>query len=162
MSGRVRIMLRFKILASSIPLVLAAMVAGGGWVPANPPCIAIGGISVQFAAVPWQAQFHVAFTDDPARATVRVQIVDTPDSADFTIADDIDNASESGCGVTAGTRLIGIAGGVSASEPVIHLSRDGDADYRIYVRSSRITPRDAAALIVGAGGGHRRIAAAAL
>lgn len=155
-------MLRFKILASSIPLVLVAMFAGGGLTPAAQPCIAIGGVAVQLATAPWQAQSYVAFTEDPARATVRVRIVETPETADFTVADDVDNASETGCGATAATRLIGVTAGISVSEPVIYLSRDGEADYRIYVASSRVTPRDAAALIVGANGGHRRIAAAAL
>lgn len=162
MFERVRIMLRFKILASTIPLVLAAIFAGGGLTPAHQPCIAIGGSSVQLATAPWQAQSYVAFTDDPARATVRVQIVDTPETADFAIADDIDNAAETGCGVQAATRLIGIANVGSSSEPVIYLSRDIEPDYRIYVHSTRVTPRDAAALIVGANNGHRRIAAAAL
>ena len=40
----------------------------------------------------------------------------------------------------------------SASEPVIYLSPDGPADYRIFVRSKTFTARDAAALIVGANG----------
>jgi hypothetical protein len=42
---------------------------------------------------------------------------------------------------------------------VIYLSPDGDADYRIFVQSSHFTAREAAALIVGASGGHPRLAA---
>ena len=152
-------MLRLKILASSVPLMLAAFLSHGEWLPASQPCIAVGGTAVQLATMPWQAQTHVAFTDDPARATVRVQIVDTPETADLTIADDVDNASEIGCGATYATRLIGIANAVPASEPVIYVSRDGRADYRIYVRSTSVSARDAAALIVGANGGHRIAAA---
>jgi hypothetical protein len=45
---------------------------------------------------------------------------------------------------------------------VIYLSQTGPADYRIFVRSKTFTPRDAAALIVGASGGHRRLVAASL
>jgi hypothetical protein len=45
---------------------------------------------------------------------------------------------------------------------VIYLSPDGPADYRIFVRSKTFTAREAAALIVGAGGGHHRLEAASL
>ena len=36
------------------------------------------------------------------------------------------------------------------------------ADYRIFVRSRTFSARDAAALVVGAGGGHHRVEAASL
>jgi hypothetical protein len=45
---------------------------------------------------------------------------------------------------------------------VIYLSHDGPADYRIFVRSKTFSAREAAALIVGASGGHRRLEAASL
>lgn len=155
-------MLRLKILASSIPVILAAAFARGEWLPADQPCISIGATSVQLATAPWQAQSRVAFTDDPSRATVRVQIVDTPDSADLVIADDADSVADGSCGATAATLMIGISPEASAAGPVVYLSRDADADYRIYVRSKTVTARDAAALIVGASGQHARMAAAAL
>ena len=50
----------------------------------------------------------------------------------------------------------------AASGPVIYLSPDGPADYRIFVQSKTFALRDAAALIVGAGDGHRRLASASL
>jgi hypothetical protein len=50
----------------------------------------------------------------------------------------------------------------SGSAPVIYLSTDGSADYRIFVHSKRVTAREAAALIVGARGGQRRLAGVAL
>lgn len=162
MFERVRFMLRFKILASTLPLIFTVFFARGEWIPASQPCIMIGETSVQLATMPWQAQMKVAFTDDPSRATVRVQIVETPDSADFAVADDVENTSETGCRVTAATRLIGISSDATKSGPIIYLTRDNDADYRIYVHSKSVTPRDAAALLVGASDRHRRIAQAAL
>jgi nanoRNase/pAp phosphatase (c-di-AMP/oligoRNAs hydrolase) len=59
-------------------------------------------------------------------------------------------------------RLVAVAAYPSASQPIIYLSRDGGADYRIFVRSKTFSARDAAALIVGANGGHARMAAASL
>src|ERR1700688_675835 len=61
-----RVMLRFRILASSIPLLVAAAFARGGLLPGPHPCIAISDTSVEIASMPWRADLHVAFTDDPA------------------------------------------------------------------------------------------------
>lgn len=154
-------MLRFKILASAVPLFIAAVFARGELLPGPRPCIAIGEGSVQIAAVPWQAELHVSFTDDPALATVRVQISDDAGPADFAVIDD-DTPDPGACQATAATRYVGISSNPSVSEPVIYLSADGPADYRIFVQSKQFSAREAAALIVGAGGGHRRLAAASL
>jgi hypothetical protein len=155
-------MLRFKVLASTIPLILAGVFARGELVPAARPCITVGETSVQIAPGPWQAGLKVSFTSDPALATVRVQLVETAEAADFAVVDDIDSDEANACEVTPATRFVAIAASVSATEPVIYLSPDGNADYRIFVQSKHFTPREAAALIVGAGGGHAHMAAAAL
>ena len=161
-AGRARIMLRFKILASAVPLLVAAVFARGELLPGPRPCIAIGETSVQIASMPWQAQLHVSFTDDPATATVRVQISDSAEIADFAVVDDIDSREAGACEANAATRLVAISATPSASAPVIYLSQDGPADFRIFVRSKTFSVRDAAALIVGASGGHRRLASASL
>jgi hypothetical protein len=165
-------MLRFKILASVVPLGIAAAFAGGGWSPGPRLCFAVGDASVQIASVPWHADLHVSFTDDPAAATVRVQILESAEAADFAVVDDVDDlvtgapetgAPETGaCEATAATLSVAVSASRSGSAPVIYLSRDGPADYRIFVRSKAFTARDAAALIVGAGGGHPHITAASL
>ncbi|HEX7791530.1 MAG TPA: hypothetical protein VF467_13515 [Afipia sp.] len=144
-------MLRVKILASAFPLILAGVVAGGELVPGNQPCIVLGTVSLQIASAPWQNQLHVSFTDDPAKADVRVQLVDDADMADFTVIDDIPTADAESCPVNAASTFVGIADHAIPSGPVIYLSRDEGADYRVFVRSRTFTPRDAAALVVGAG-----------
>ncbi len=143
-------MLRFRILASTIPLAIAAFLARGELFASARPCIAAGESIVQLAAMPWQAQSHVSFTDDPARATVRVQIVNDAESADFTVIDDEGTDEPGACTADAATRFIGIAATAASTDPVIYLTADSDADYRIFVRSRSFTARDAAALIVGA------------
>jgi hypothetical protein len=154
-------MLRFKILTSIVPLIAVAMLARGGLLPGPHPCIAIADASVQIAFVPWQAQLHVSFTDDPALATVRVQIADSADAADFAVVDDVDSAESGACEANAATRLVAISANPSTGAPVIYLSADGPADYRIFVSSKTFSAREAAALIVGAGG-HRRVEAVSL
>lgn len=155
-------MLRVKILASAIPLALAGVVAGNELISSAQPCIALSGISLQIATAPWQSQLRVSFTDDPAAATVRVQLVDRAEIADFVVTDDIDVADSESCAVTKDTKFVGIAAHATAAEPVIYLSQDGGADYRIFVQSRTFSARDAAALVVGAGRGNPAQKTAAL
>ncbi|WP_275189904.1 hypothetical protein [Bradyrhizobium sp. CSA112] len=155
-------MLRLKILASAIPLAIAALFARGEFLAGPRPCIEISGTSVQIATLSWQAHRHVSFTDDPSRATVWVQISDNAEAADFTVTDDIDTTEAGACGRNAPPRLVAISRARTGSDPVIYLSRDGPADFRIFVSSNSFSLLDAAALIVGARGEHHRVEAASL
>ncbi len=155
-------MLRLKVLASVLPLAVAALFARGELSAGPRPCIEISGTSVQIATLSWQAHRHVGFTSDPARATVRVQISDSAEAADFTVIDDFDTAEAGACESPAPPQLIAISQTPSATEPVIYLSTDGPADYRIFVSSKSFSVRDAAALIVGARGARHRVEAASL
>jgi hypothetical protein len=160
-------MLRLKILASVVPLAIAAVFARGGWMPGPHPCIAAGDASVEIASVPWHADLHVSFTDDPKAATVRVQISESAEAADFAVVDDVEGpetgAPETGaCEATAATLSVAVSASPSGAAPLIYLSKDGPADYRIFVRSKTFTARDAAALVVGAGNGHPHLTAASL
>jgi len=155
-------MLRFKILASVVPLIFAGVFARGGLLPGPHPCIAISNVSVQISDLPWHADLHVAFTDDPAAATVRVQISDSAEAADFVMVDAADSAEQGACEASAATRFVAVSANPESGSPVIYLSRDGPADYRIFVRSKTFSLRDAAALMVGASRGHRPLEAASL
>ena len=130
--------------------------------PGPRPCIAIADTSVQIATVPWHADFMSASPTIPALATVRVQTTDSAEAADFAVVDDVDSAETGACEANAATQLVAISASPSGSAPVIYLSPDGPADYRIFVQVEDFSARDAAALIVGASGGHRRLAAASL
>jgi hypothetical protein len=116
------------------------------------PCIALGETSVELTSLFWTAGVHIAFTEDPERATVRVQITDDADAADFAVVDDGLGSEAESCQANSATRLVTIAAQPVDGEPVIYLSTDGPADYRIYVRSKTFSQREAAALIVGARG----------
>lgn len=155
-------MLRFKVLASAIPLAIAAFFACGELFADSRPCIAVADMSVQLTSLFWQAERHVAFTDDPALATVRVLITEDAEAADFAVIDDIDNSEAGGCQTNPSAQLVSVSASPAPSEPVIFLSTEGPADYRIFVHSKTFSARDAAALIVGARGGPVRIRAASL
>ncbi|MCK1637911.1 hypothetical protein IVA95_09945 [Bradyrhizobium sp. 157] len=155
-------MLRLNILASVIPLAIVTLFARGEFFAGPRPCIEISGTSVQIATLSWQPHRHVSFTGDPGRATVRVQITDNAETADFTVIDDIETAEAGACESNAPPLLVAISRNPSGSDPVIYLSRDGPADYRIFVSSKSFSLLDAAALIVGARGERHRIEAVSL
>ena len=155
-------MLRFKVLASVVPLAVVALFARGEFSTGPRPCIEIAGASVQIAALSWQAERHVSFTSEISRATVRVQITEAAEAADFAVIDDVDTTEAGACQSHSPPQLVAISTAPSESEPVIYLSKDGPADYRIFVHSKSFSARDAAALIVGARGNPHRLAAATL
>jgi hypothetical protein len=155
-------MLRLNIVASVVPLAIVALFARGELLGGPRPCIEVAGTTVQIAALSRQADLHVSFTKNPSEATVRVQVSDNAEAADFAVIDDIDTAEAGACERSTAPRLVAISRRPSASDPVIYLSRDGPADYRIFVSSKSFSPLDAAALLVGARGDGHRVQAASL
>src|SRR4051794_23854970 len=90
-------MLRFNILASVVALAVAAVFARGELAGGPQPCIEISGASLQIASLSWQAERHVSFTRDISRATVRVQITEAAETADFAVIDDVDTTETGTC-----------------------------------------------------------------
>jgi hypothetical protein len=157
-------MLRFKVLVSAVPLIVAAILARVELFSGPRPCIAVDTGTVEIASAPWHADLRVSFTDDPRLATVRVAIADNAEAADFTVVDDATGDNDSACQATSATQFIAISQRPAAAAPVIFLSHeDGSpSDYRIFVHSDRFSEREAAALIVGAHGRQLRLAGSAL
>jgi len=153
-------MLRFKILVSAVPLVAAAIFASVEVYQSPRPCIAVGAGTLEIGSAPWHADLHVSFTDDAAAATVRVAVTDNAAEADFAVIDDVAGSEENACAETPATQFVAVSGEPTTTAPVIYLAQGGPADYRIFVRSKRLTPREAAALIVGARGERPQLAAA--
>jgi len=144
---------------SVLPFVLAGGMAPE-WLSGGQPCISAGLTTVQMAWLPWTADLHVAFTEQPELATVRVQLVEQPDLADFVVADDVTGIEDSSCSVSGDGRSVAIVARAARGEPTIYLSSEPNADYRIFVHSGSFTAQQAAALIVGARGGHTHVAQA--
>src|ERR1700746_1763524 len=99
-------MLRFKVLVSVIPLIAAAILARVEFFASPRPCSAGGSDRVQIATLPFHADLHVAFTDNPAQATVRVAISDDAASADFAVIDNADGTDEGSCAGTPPPQFI--------------------------------------------------------
>jgi hypothetical protein len=155
-------MLRFRILSSVVPLAVTAFLARGELFSDAHPCIAVADTSVQLTSLPWLSSFHVSFTSNPADATVRVQIIDSAEAADFAVIDGTEAVEGGACHTSQPPQLVSISRGFAASDPVIYLSQDGPADYRIFVQSKTFSMLDAAALIVGARSTHPQAQSTAL
>ena len=155
-----RFKLRYKILVSAVPLIAAATFAGVEVFDSPGPCIAVGAETLEIGSEPWHADLHVSFTDDPALATVRVALTDNAAEADFAVIDDVAGNEENVCRTTAATQFVAVSATPTKAAPVIYLTQDGPADYRIFVSSTHFSPREAAALIVGARGERPQLAAA--
>src|ERR1700733_13130819 len=84
-------MLRFKILASVVPLAMVAVFARGGWSPGPHPCIAVGDASVENASVPWHADLHVSFRDATPLTTLGPVLSESAEAAAFAVVSDIDS-----------------------------------------------------------------------
>ncbi|RTL53918.1 MAG: hypothetical protein EKK40_05080 [Bradyrhizobiaceae bacterium] len=154
-------MLRYRILVSAFPLLVIGALAGTNLIPSAQPCIARRDAAFRIAYAPWQGQQHVAFTTDPKRATVRVQVVDSPELADFSVIDDIETLDTTSCESSGQVHYIAIDAYPSALEPVIYVSTE-PGDYRVFVRSKAFSVREAAALLVGASPRFKQAAAASL
>jgi hypothetical protein len=160
-------MLRFKVWASVVPLFVVALLARSGLLSTSHPCIAIADTAVEIADLPWHADLHVAFTEDPRAATVRVQITEDAETADFAIVDDggvddVDVTEAGACEANPASHAVTVSKAPARGMPVIYLADQGPADYRIFVRSKTFSLRDAAALVVGASIARSPIEAAAL
>lgn len=156
-------MLRLKLVASVVPLIVVGVLARDRLLHDWRPCIAFGDTSVQLAAGPWQRQVKVSFVDNPAAANVRVQLVDSLEMADFVIADDSASTTpeDNSCQVTSATQFVAIGERDGDSRLTIHLSTEPGGDYRIFVSSRHYTAWEAAALIATARGGQQHRLAAA-
>jgi hypothetical protein len=81
------------------------------------------------------------------RPDLRIQLVDSVESADFAIVDDVSAARESACLTTGPIKTVSVVADAGPADITISLSRDAaDADLRIFVHSVRFGHRDAAAL----------------
>jgi hypothetical protein len=150
----------FRVFASVIPLI-AVMGFAGSWAkPAAQPCISTPSGSLSFSSLPWRADIHVGFTENSADATVRVLRVEEPDLADFVVTDDglanMSDPAETDACQAASSRVVTIDSHAPSGSAIIYLSGEPNpgerADYRIFVQSTAMSAREAAAMIVAAGG----------
>jgi hypothetical protein len=91
--------------------------------------------------------FRIQIASNAPRPDLRMQLVDSPEIADFVLVDDFSAGGETPCRAALPVRTVTLDGSTSP-DVTVNLSADsGAADYRIYVHSIRYSQRDAAALL---------------
>lgn len=144
-------MLRKTLIASVFPLLAAGILAQAQIGSAGAPCLASGGTAWRLSTFPWQTDRQVAFTQTRSQASVTVQLVEDPGLADFTYIDGPDSSAEgTACEGMAEAHYLAVTGTSRDASATVYLSAEDGADYRIYVQSSRLSAREAAALLIGA------------
>jgi len=114
-----RCMLRHRLIVSLIPLLAAAALAEAHFGGEPSPC----------------GNGPTALAGDPGRQSgpgITVQLVDDPALADMAYVDD-------GDGAALCARIPSVP---------IRFTRSDQADYRLYLRSDRVSPQQAAALLI--------------
>jgi len=136
-------MLRFKILASAFPLLIAACSRRGGLSAGPRPCIAVGDTSVQISSAPLACR-PSCLLHRRSRGRHRAgPAPDNAEAADFTVVDDVDSAESGACAANPATQSVAISDGPSGSAPV---------DLSVAGRPRRTTDLRAVADVFGARG----------
>jgi hypothetical protein len=150
-------------------LVAVLLGQGMGFSPLS-PCLATPAGAIFSSSLPWLSDFRVAFSDDVQAATVRIRLVEDAAAADFVVADDTAATEAQGCEPGAGARFVRIVDNPEPGDPVVHLVSESSSradtggdrtDFQIYVRSSRTTAREAAAMLAASLRDRLRLAATA-
>jgi hypothetical protein len=115
--------------------------------PPAPSCLTSGTSTYRISADVETPDYRVRIDNAAERPDLRVGLVDRPEIADFVLVDDLDAAPGEGCAAPKTIRV-----GAAEMLPDLTVSLGGidaehDAtDFKLYVRSSRFSQEDAAAL----------------
>jgi hypothetical protein len=108
-------------------------------------CLSIGAVTYRVSASTARSDYTVRIGPGEPSPDVRVHLSAMPDDADFVLADDGETPAR--CDARAGaTRTVKVSADATRPDLTVGLAGADDADYRVYVRSRRISPEAAAAL----------------
>jgi len=133
-------------------VLIAACPAGAQTVltRAPGPCFATDSMSYQIAGAASASDYRVMVAADLDRPHLRMQLVDHAETADFVLIDDRE-AEARACQSGAWIKTVGLTEDAGSADIVVGLTdQAGDAavpHYRLYVRSSRFSFPEAAAIL---------------
>lgn len=117
-------------------------------------CVAIGSETYRISDMAAKADYHVRIADDAAVPDVRIQLVAIADAADFVFVDDPDAPARCPSGAR-GVKTVAIGTDAPSGSTVVAVSEDApNADYRVFVRSQRLSAEMIAALFAISRKGH--------
>jgi hypothetical protein len=140
------LMRRFQTYAL-LGLVVAVPAAAQAFLPQTHPCFTSGTTTYQISASAPTPDYKVKIDNRMARPDLRMQLVDQPELADLVLVDDVDATQGNACAAPSPLKTIRIDEGETLPDLTISLATAVDApDLKLYVRSARFSPEDAAAL----------------
>ena len=109
------------------------------------PCFSNGTAAYRVSSSAFAPDYRVRIDNQVQGADLRVYLVDRPEAADFVLVDDGLSGADTVCGPLVKT--ISLAAGARPADMTVALAQDAEsADYKLFVRSSRFSQSDAAAL----------------
>jgi hypothetical protein len=115
-------------------------------------CFASGTATYRMSPAATAPDYRVRVESHAARPDLRMQMVDSPELADFVLADDFAPAEGNACRSPTPAKTIRVDAEAKTSDmaPDVTVTLNAEAvnpDYKIYVHSVRFSHQDAAALL---------------
>ncbi|MGE3149820.1 MAG: hypothetical protein AB7K04_12215 [Pseudorhodoplanes sp.] len=132
-----------------VALFIAAPAAAHSFFAADKaPCFTAGDWTYQLSPQAPMPDYRVQVTSDATPADLSMQLVDSPELADFVLADDVDASENNICRSATGLKVVRAGGAETQPDITVALSRAATTpDYRVYVNSTRFSHEDVAALV---------------
>jgi len=113
----------------------------------EPLCFADGAATYRLSPSAVASDLRIRFDNTAPRPDLRIQLIERPELADFTLVDDFGTPRSTACRSSAPVKTVKVDAGARA-DVVVALSPDVTApDYRVYVHSLRYSRQDAAAFL---------------
>lgn len=111
------------------------------------PCFTAGTLTFQISSTAFSPDYRVKIDGQTARPDLRMQLVNSPEDADFVLVDDFTSAEGNACKASMPIKTIKVDSAERAPDLTIDLSNQASSpDYRLYLHSARFSSNDAAAL----------------
>jgi hypothetical protein len=115
--------------------------------PTSTPCFAAGPLTYQFLSAGGRPDLRVLVGENTARPDLRVQLVDRVETADFVLVDDDQATRGNVCHAAGLVKSVALVVDGNAPDVRVALSlKPDDGAYKLFLRSARVSPAQAAAL----------------
>ena len=110
-------------------------------------CVTAGSVTYQLAPDATAPDFRVRIDNGVPNPDLRVRLVDSAELADFSLVDDVATPTRNVCATAGDLRTVKIVKPTDRSDVTINVGREAhEADFTLFVHSTRVTHFDAAAL----------------
>lgn len=110
-------------------------------------CFTTGSVTYQLAPDTSSPDFRVRIDNNTPNPDLRVRLVDRAELADFSLVDDVVSPTRNVCATAGDLRTVKIVNLADIGDVTINVGREShEADFTLFVHSTRVTHFDAAAL----------------